>query len=83
MGLISGLLTLPLAPVRGTAWVADQVLQQAEEELYDPAKIRRQLDDVDRRRENGELTDEEATAIEDELVDRLLISRSRPGTREG
>ena len=83
MGLITGLLTLPLAPVRGTAWVAQQILDQAEEEFYDPAKIRRQLDDVDRRRENGELTDDEATALEDELVDRLLVSRTRPVNREG
>lgn len=83
MGLFTGLLTLPLAPLRGTMWVAEQILEQAEEEYYDPAKIRRHLDDVDRMRENGELTEEEATAIEDELVERLLVSRSRPVTREG
>ncbi|MGZ4437040.1 MAG: gas vesicle protein GvpG [Nocardioidaceae bacterium] len=83
MGLISGLLTLPLAPVRGTVWVAEQIRDQAEEEFYDPAKIRRRLDDVDRMRESGELTDEEATVLEDELVDRLLVSRSRPVNREG
>ena len=29
MGLIVGLLTLPLAPVRGTAWVAERILEQA------------------------------------------------------
>jgi hypothetical protein len=83
MGLITGLLTLPLAPLRGTLWAAEQILEQAEKEFYDPAKIRRQLDDVDRMRETGELTEDEATAIEDELVDRLLVSRSRPATPEG
>ena len=35
MGLITGLLTLPLAPVRGTAWIAERLLEQAERELYD------------------------------------------------
>ena len=30
MGLITGILGLPLAPVRGTIWVAEQVRQQAE-----------------------------------------------------
>lgn len=81
MGLITGLLGLPVAPLRGTVWVAEQVLQQAEEEFYDPARIKAQLEDVDRARAAGELSDEEATALEDELVERLLVSRSRP--REG
>jgi hypothetical protein len=83
MGLITGLLGLPLAPVRGTIWAAEQVLGQAEDEYYDPARIRRQLEDVDRKRENGELTEEEATVIEDELVDRLMVSRTRPAAPEG
>jgi len=82
MGLFTGLLTLPLAPVRGTVWVAEQVLEQAEEEYYDPAKIRAQLDEVDRKRRDGELSDEEAMLMEDELVDRLLEGQSRP-RREG
>lgn len=83
MGLITGLLGLPLAPLRGTIWAADQVLQQAEEQFYDPARIKAQLEDVDRARAAGELSDDEATALEDELVERLLVSRSRPATREG
>ena len=32
MGLITGLLTLPLAPVRGTIWVAEQLAAEAERE---------------------------------------------------
>jgi hypothetical protein len=82
MGLITGILGLPLAPVRGTVWVAEQVLEQAEEEYYDPAKIRAQLDEVDRMRREGELSDEEAMLMEDELVDRLLEGQSRQ-RREG
>ena len=61
MGLLSGILLLPLAPVRGTVWVAEQVLEQAEEEFYDPATIRAQLEQVERLREAGELTEDEAT----------------------
>lgn len=82
MGLITGILGLPLAPLRGTVWVAEQVLEQAEEEYYDPAKIRAQLDEVDRKRRDGELSDEEAMLMEDELVDRLLEGQSRM-RREG
>lgn len=77
MGLISGLLTLPVAPLRGVVAVAEQVRRQAEEEFYDPVRIRQQIDDVARRRESGELDDDEATALEDMLVERLLEGRER------
>ena len=60
MGLITGLLGLPLAPLRGTVAVAEQIRQQAEEEFYDPVAIREQLEEVERLREEA-LTDEEAT----------------------
>ena len=83
MGLFTGLLGLPLAPLRGTVWVAEQVLQQAEEEYYDPARIKEQLEAVERARAAGELTDDEATEIEDALVDRLIESRSRATHQEG
>jgi polyhydroxyalkanoate synthesis regulator phasin len=78
MGLISGLLGLPLAPLRGTLAAAEQIRLQAEREFYDPASIRAQLEQVDQLREEGELTAEEAVAWEDELVERLIISRNRP-----
>lgn len=77
MGLLTGLLGLPLAPLRGTIAVADQVLKQAEKEFYDPARIRAELDHVARLREEGALTDDEATAWEDTLVERLMTSNQR------
>jgi cytochrome c-type biogenesis protein CcmI len=72
MGLISGLLTWPLAPVRGVVWVAEQIQQEAEREWYDPALIQEQLDELDRKREAGLISDEEAAALEEQLVQRLL-----------
>jgi hypothetical protein len=82
MGLITGILGLPLAPLKGTVAIADQVRKHAEEEFYDPGTIRRQLDEVDRARATGALSEEEATRLEDELVDRLLESRDRARPRE-
>jgi chorismate mutase len=82
VGLITGILTLPLAPVRGVVWVAEQIREQAEDELYDPARIREQIEAVDRARTAGDLTDDEATRLEDELVERLMVARTRP-SREG
>ncbi len=78
MGLITGILGLPLAPLRGVSWVAEQVLEQAEEEFYDPARIREQLEEVQRLREDGSLTEEEAIMWEDELIERLMVARERP-----
>ena len=56
--------------------------RKAEKEFYDPARIRAQLEDVDRRRAEGSLSEEEAAAWEDELVQRLLTSQTRPTERE-
>ena len=82
MGLISVLAGLPLAPLRGVVAAAEQVRRQAEDQFYDPVAIRQELEDVQRRREAGELSPEDADAWEDELVERLLVARDRPG-REG
>lgn len=81
MGLLGALFTLPLAPVRGTIWVAEQVLGEAEREYYDVGKIRRQLDDVGQARERGEIGDAEADALEESLVARLIEANRRQ--REG
>jgi cytochrome c-type biogenesis protein CcmI len=79
MGLITGLLTLPLAPVRGVAWLSERILEQAEQQMYDPAAIRRQLSEVDRARAAGELSEDEAAELEDELLRRMMTGRSGPG----
>ena len=79
MGLITGILGLPVAPLRGVVAAAEQVRNEAEAEFYDPVRIRQQLEQVDRMRQDGTLSDAEATAWEDELVERLLVARDRPG----
>ncbi|PSK91894.1 gas vesicle protein GvpG [Haloactinopolyspora alba] len=72
MGLLSGLLTLPVAPLRGVARIAELLRDQAERQYYDPATIRRELEEIDRARAEGALTDAEASTMEDELVARLV-----------
>ncbi|HET7351014.1 MAG TPA: gas vesicle protein GvpG [Marmoricola sp.] len=78
MGLITGILGLPVAPLRGVIAAAEQVRRQAEEEFYDPVAIRHQLEEVQRLREEGSLTEEEAIMWEDELIERLMVARDRP-----
>lgn len=82
MGLLTGVLGLPLAPLRGVVAVADQVLKQAEDAYYDPAAIRAELEQVDRMRVDGELTDAEADSWEDVLIDRLMEGNARRGERQ-
>jgi hypothetical protein len=79
VGLITGLLTLPLAPVRGTVWVAERILEQAESEYYDEGVIQAQLMDIEAAREAGEIGEEEAARAEDELIERLLEGQARRG----
>ncbi|MER5387715.1 gas vesicle protein GvpG [Saccharopolyspora sp. NPDC002686] len=82
MGLITGLLTLPLAPVRGVVWAAEQVKQQAEQQYYDPALIQRQIADVDDAYAAGELSDSERDRLHDELLSRLFEANRRRRGKE-
>jgi Gas vesicle protein G len=82
MGLITSLLTWPLAPVRGVAWIAEQVRQEAERQWMDPAALQEALEDVQARREAGLIDDDEADRLEEELIERLLESEQRYGSRD-
>jgi vacuolar-type H+-ATPase subunit H len=75
MGLITGLLTLPLAPVRGTVWIAERILEQAEAELNDEGAIHVQLMEIEAAREAGEIGEQEAAEAEDILLARLIAAR--------
>ena len=77
MGLFTELLSLPLLPLRGVVAVAEQIRQQAEEEYYDPARIRAQLENIELQRTEGSLSDEQAEAWEEELVERLIEGQHR------
>ena len=81
MGLISGLLLLPLAPVRGVAWVAEVVAEEAERELAALNSPERALADLEAARATGEISPEEADAIEADLIARLLDERTAEGPR--
>ncbi|MFF3419711.1 gas vesicle protein GvpG, partial [Streptomyces sp. NPDC002698] len=71
MGLITGLLTLPIAPVRGVVWVAEKLNDAAERELRDPGVLRAQLALLNRELEDGDISLEEFEREEERLLDRL------------
>ena len=71
MGLVSGLLTLPLAPARAAFWAIEQVMDEADAELHDPRRIRAALAEAEMALERGELDEESYEAIERELLELL------------
>jgi hypothetical protein len=83
MGLLTGLLTLPLAPVRGTVWIAERLMEEAERELGDENAVRRRLTELEVRHELGEISDEELAEAQDVLLVQLAASREAKGARDG
>jgi hypothetical protein len=79
VGLLTGLLGLPLAPVRGVVWLAEQIRDHAEEQYYDPVRIRAELDRVDEARRSGQLSEQECAELENELLQRLMAGRRASG----
>ena len=82
MGLLTGLVTLPLAPVRGVAWVAQQVAEEADRQLYDEEVIRREMLQLELDYEDGKIDLQERQRQEEQLLERLAISQARRAERE-
>jgi gas vesicle protein GvpG len=78
VGLFTGLLLLPLAPLRGTIWIAERLMEYAEQELGDEAMARRLLAEAELAYESGELSEAEYEAVEDELLERIELLREVP-----
>lgn len=76
--MLTKLLLLPLAPVRGVAWVADQLLDVAEEQLaaQHRAEIQEQLAGERDAFEAGQVSEDEYRAHEEALLDRLFELRA-------
>ena len=81
MGLMRALLTLPLAPLNGVRWVAEVLAGEAEHELEAQQSPERALAELDARRANGEISDEEAAALEEQLLEQLLSRHGVSGDR--
>ena len=59
MGLLSFIVTLPLQPVKGVISLAELIQRQVEEEMHNPAAIRRALEELEEARARGDITAEE------------------------
>ena len=75
MGLITGILTLPLAPVRGVAALGEVIAEEAERKLAAENDPARALAELDVARASGEIGEEEAAELEAQLIEELLAAR--------
>jgi len=78
MGIFSGIIGLPLAPVRGVMALSEMIARQVEQERNNPATTRRQLEELEEARERGEISAEE----ESEAQEEILQTRLRPASGE-
>jgi hypothetical protein len=77
MGLFKELALLPLAPVRGTVWVTEQIAEEADRRLYDEDNIKREMMQLEIDAEEGRIGPKERAGMEDELLERLAVARER------
>ena len=72
MGILTGLLTLPLAPVRGVVWVTERIADAVDEEIHGAAAIRVQLQQLDEDAASGLVSAEDYEERWEALVERLM-----------
>jgi hypothetical protein len=75
MGILTGLLTLPLAPVRGVGMIAEVLAEDAQRELAAINSPQRALAELEAARAAGELSEEEFAEREAELIELVLAER--------
>ncbi|WP_280412702.1 gas vesicle protein GvpG [Nocardia asiatica] len=75
MGLLSTILTLPVAPVRGVIWLGELIQDQVEQKMHDPANMRRELEEIDAAAAAGQLSEEERKQAQQAVLDRMTGRR--------
>ena len=89
MNPLTLVLRLPILPVEGVIRLgqvieeeviklAEVVEDEAQRQLHDPARIRRELEEAQRRRDAGEISDEELADIQDQLTQAMVTVPAPP-----
>ncbi|MFD4196011.1 MULTISPECIES: gas vesicle protein GvpG [Amycolatopsis] len=76
MGLLSGILGLPLLPVRGVIQLGELIQRRVNEELAAPASIRRELEAAEEKRAAGEISPEEEAEVQQQVLRRLNVTET-------
>lgn len=80
MDILWTLLTLPYAPVRGLTAVVKVIAREAEARQYNPANIRRELEELDLAAEAGDITPQERDRGQQQVLNRLTGAGGAGGT---
>jgi hypothetical protein len=77
VSILGTLIALPVSgPLGALQWIARQVAEQALQQMLDPARIEQALRLLERRLDNGEITEDEFEAEESRLLDELMQMRA-------
>jgi cytochrome c-type biogenesis protein CcmH/NrfG len=79
VGLLTLPFRLPFLPLKAVIHVAELIQEQVEREVYDPASVRRELEEAQRQRAAGNISEEEMTRIEQEATSRLVTPQPPAG----
>jgi hypothetical protein len=63
---------LPFAPLKGVLAIGRLLEEEAEREMHDPSRVRRELEDIEAAANEDALSDEAAEQRKQDAVDRLL-----------
>ena len=80
MGLVSAIVGLPLAPIRGVLALGELIRKRVDEEQRNPAAVRRELEAAEEARAAGEITSDEEAEAQQRALDRVT-ARPTEGTR--
>ncbi len=83
MGLMTFPFRLPFRPLQAFIRLAGVIGEEADRELNDPVRVRRELEEAQRRHANGELSDEEYAEIESEIASRFVPRATPPRDHGG
>lgn len=72
VNLITLPLRLPFLPMKSVIRLAQVIADEADQQLYDPALARRELEETYEARERGAISDEDVEQIEREITGRLI-----------
>jgi hypothetical protein len=77
MGLLRQLALLPLAPVEGVVWLAQQIQSEVDRQTLGPDAVMTELVAWQRALDEGQISEEEYLVAENELLDRLEAVEER------
>lgn len=72
MGLMKELALLPVAPLRFTVWVAEQVTDEVDRSEYSAGAGVQKLEEIEEARAKGEIDEERARELEGQVLEQQL-----------